>query len=132
MAKIKQLAPEEIKKIAAGQVVERPATVVKELVENALDAHATVITLFVRDGGNSFIRVIDNGCGMSADDAQLACATHATSKIEHIDDLQTLTTYGFSGEALASIAAVSNLTLVTREQISALGIKLALDFGAQI
>ena len=64
MAKIKQLAPEEIKKIAAGQVVERPATVVKELVENALDAHATEIALFVRDGGNSFVRVVDNGCGM--------------------------------------------------------------------
>ncbi len=129
MAQIKALAPEEIKKIAAGQVVERPATVVKELVENALDAGATEITLFLRDGGNSFIRVVDNGSGMSPEDARMACATHATSKITHVDDLQTLTTYGFRGEALASIAAVSTLTLVTREQSSTLGVKLVLNYG---
>lgn len=132
MTKIKALAPEEIKKIAAGQVVERPATVVKELVENSLDAGATEITLFLRDGGNTFIRVIDNGSGMSPADSTMACAAHATSKITHIDDLQTLTTYGFRGEALASIAAVSNFTLVTREQTNTLGTKLILNYGTVV
>jgi DNA mismatch repair protein MutL len=129
MAQIKLLATEEIKKIAAGEVVERPATVVKELVENALDADAHTIQLYIRDGGRTFLRIVDDGCGMMHEDALLACTVHATSKIVHIDDLQTLQTYGFRGEALAAIAAVSTLTVITRDGARDTGTKLVYTYG---
>lgn len=122
MPKIKRLAHHEAQKIAAGQVVERPANIVKELVENAIDAEATKITVFIEDGGKQLIRIVDNGCGMDKEDAQLAFEKHATSKITTVDELITLTTFGFRGEALASIAAVSKVTLLTKQKEATEGV----------
>ena len=114
MHKIKKLPLSESQKIAAGQVVDRPANVVKELVENALDAGATSINVYIEESGHKSIRVIDNGCGMSTQDALLCFEHHTTSKIDHFEDLATLQTFGFRGEALASIAAVSTIVLTTK------------------
>lgn len=114
-AKIRRLPQEEIQKIAAGEVVERPASVLKELLENSLDAGATVVSIYIEQAGKKLIRVVDNGCGMSRVDAQMAFEPHATSKLRSIDDLYSLSSYGFRGEALCSIAAVSRVTLVTAE-----------------
>ncbi len=127
MAKIKQLPPHEAQKIAAGEVVERPANIVKELIENAIDAGATRIALYVEDGGKQLIRIIDNGCGMDITDAQLCFDRHATSKISHVDELETIDTFGFRGEALASIASVSQITLITKEEQSLEGTKVVVD-----
>src|ERR1051326_5222297 len=111
-----RLLPEQVaNQIAAGEVVERPASVVKELVENALDAQATRITVEIHAGGRSLIRVTDNGLGMSRDDALLCLERHATSKIQRAEDLGALTTMGFRGEAIPSIASVSRMALTTRE-----------------
>lgn len=127
------LLPEhEIHKIAAGEVVERPASVVKELLENALDAGANSITITVKEGGKKTIRIIDNGCGMTPEDAHISIKNHATSKISSVDDLETITTFGFRGEALASIAAISRLTIKTREQSNETGIQLVIDGGTCI
>ncbi len=116
MPKIKKLSPEQAQKIAAGQVVERPSNVVKELIENALDAGATEITIYIEKAGKSVIRVVDNGCGMSREDAKLCFGHHATSKITSVDDLQHITTFGFRGEALSAICAVSNVVLITKQK----------------
>ena len=113
MAKIQILPESLINKIAAGEVVERPASVVKELVENAIDAGSDQIFVVIKNGGKDFISVLDNGSGMSADDANLAIERHATSKIETNEDLDNITTMGFRGEALAAIAAVSRFELTT-------------------
>jgi DNA mismatch repair protein MutL len=121
MAKVRILPDRVANQIAAGEVVERPAAVVKELVENALDAGATRIEVEFRHGGRSLMRIEDNGSGMSRDDALLALERHATSKIAEADDLNRLASYGFRGEALPSIASVSRFTLQTREAGSDLG-----------
>ncbi|MBN2266968.1 MAG: DNA mismatch repair endonuclease MutL [Candidatus Babeliaceae bacterium] len=132
MGKINILPPHEAQKIAAGEVVERPASVVKELVENALDAGAQRIILSADDGGRKRIRLIDDGVGMSPEDARLAFCNHATSKLVSIDDLTQIKTYGFRGEALATISAVSRLTVRTREESSQEATELAVENGAVI
>lgn len=130
MGKIQLMDNELATKIAAGEVVERPASVVKELVENALDAGADIITIDIQEGGKTLIRVQDNGEGMDRDDAQLAVERHATSKIKGIRDLFNITTLGFRGEALASIAAVSKLRLTTRTADIIEGTLLECEFSA--
>ncbi len=129
MANIKQLPLHEAQKIAAGQVVERPANVVKELLENAIDAGANTISLFIEDGGKQLIRVVDNGCGMDEADAHLCFKKHATSKIKSVDELPSLTTFGFRGEALASIAAVAKVTLLTKEKDAVEGLRVNAQEG---
>lgn len=129
MQKIKQLPLHEAQKIAAGEVVERPANVIKELIENALDAGATHITISLENAGSDSITITDNGCGMSPEDAQLCIAQYATSKITCVDELQTIATFGFRGEALASIAAVSHMSLRTKEAQALQGIALTIEQG---
>src|SRR6266851_4060763 len=114
MGKIRVLSDTVANKIAAGEVVERPASVVKELIENSLDAGATQIRIDVDSGGRKLIRVADDGCGMLRDDALLAFERHATSKLSDVKDLLSIATLGFRGEALPSIASVSRLMLETR------------------
>ena len=124
MTQIRVLDDTTINKIAAGEVVERPASVVKELVENAMDAGATAIEIEIMGGGVSFIRVTDNGRGMTREDAQTAILRHATSKISSVSDLQTVVTLGFRGEALPTIASVSRFSLLTRRASDDLGTRV--------
>ncbi|MFN3820847.1 MAG: DNA mismatch repair endonuclease MutL [bacterium] len=123
------LPPQIVERIAAGEVVERPAAVVKELVENSLDAGATWISVIIQDAGRSLIKVVDNGIGMTPEEMRMALARHATSKIRTFEDLEHLQTYGFRGEALPSIGAVSRMELVSRAQGSDLGFKLRVEGG---
>jgi len=131
MAHIKVLSTQLINKIAAGEVVERPASVVKELMENSLDAGAARINVEIEDGGKKLIRISDNGCGMNPDDLALACASHATSKITADEDLFSIVTLGFRGEALASIASVSHLDIVSRPADSIEGARIEISGGSQ-
>ena len=114
--RIHRLPPEVANRIAAGEVVERPSSVVKELVENSVDAGATRISVEVEDGGLALIRVIDDGCGMSPADASLAFERHATSKLTDAEQLETISTMGFRGEALPSVASLIKVRLLTRER----------------
>jgi len=129
MAKIKLLSENLIGKIAAGEVVERPAAAIKELVENSLDAGATAITVEIREGGMNSIRVSDNGSGIDESDIRMAFERHATSKISKEQELNAISTLGFRGEALASIAAVSKVTMVTRARENETGIKVINEGG---
>ena len=129
MAKVRILSDRVANQIAAGEVIERPAAVVKELVENAIDAGATRVEVEFRHGGRSLMRIEDNGHGMSRDDALLALERHATSKISEADDLNRLASFGFRGEALPSIASVSRFTLQTREAGSDVGSEILVNGG---
>ena len=129
MPKIIQLSPHIANLIAAGEVVERPASVVKELLENAVDAGATKVTVEIKDGGMTFLRLTDNGCGMSAEDARTAFLRHATSKLRTEEDLAAISTFGFRGEALAAVASVSRIDLLTKTADSLSGTSLHLEAG---
>src|SRR5262249_49297231 len=111
MTRIQPLPPTLINQIAAGEVVERPASVVKELLENAMDAGSTRIDVDVSHGGSDLIQIVDNGCGIDRDDLPLAFASHATSKLHTVDDLLCIDTLGFRGEALASIGSIAQVSL---------------------
>ena len=124
MGDIVLLDEQTINKIAAGEVVDRPASIVKELVENSIDAKATSITVEIRKGGISYIKIIDNGKGFKSDDIELAFERHATSKIRKEEDLQSITSMGFRGEALASVAAISKITLTTKNENEEIGVKV--------
>ena len=129
MGKIVLLDDLTINKIAAGEVVERPASVVKELVENSIDAGANNITVEIKNGGISYIRVTDDGSGIQKDDLEIAFERHATSKIRQADDLEVVKTMGFRGEALASIAAIANVELVSKTREANYGYKVVVEAG---
>src|SRR5215217_4889398 len=121
---IQQLSPLTIQKIAAGEVIERPANVVKELVENALDAGATKVSVALEEGGKELIRVADNGFGMTREDLRRCWLPHTTSKIRAVEDLESVSSFGFRGEALASMASVSEMTIETRHWEEGVGSRL--------
>lgn len=131
MANITVLDQSTINKIAAGEVIERPASVVKELLENAIDAQATAVTIEIKDGGCSMVRVTDNGCGIPRDQIALAFLRHATSKIRSVEDLFTVSSLGFRGEALASIAAVAQVELISKTSDSLTGSRYQIEGGAE-
>ena len=129
MPKIIQLSTHVANLIAAGEVVERPASVVKELLENAVDAGASKVTVEIKDGGMTYLRVTDNGCGMAPEDAKTAFLRHATSKLRTAEDLAAISTCGFRGEALAAIASVSRIDLLTKTPSSISGVSIQLEAG---
>ena len=116
-------------RIAAGEVVERPSSVVKELVENAIDAGSTAVTVEIKGGGIDYLRVTDNGCGIEPGQVRLAFENHATSKLQSADQLDDLRTLGFRGEALPSIASVSHVEMTTRSKGQETGVRLTIDGG---
>ena len=121
-----------IDKIAAGEVIERPASIVKELVENAIDAGSTSVTVEIKDGGISFIRIRDNGCGIPKEEVKSAFLRHSTSKIETVEDLSHIASLGFRGEALSSIAAVTRTEVITKTKDSDLGTKYVIEGGKEV
>ena len=129
MHQIKILDTHTINKIATGEVVERPSSVVKELVENSIDAKASSITVEIKNGGIDLIRVTDNGIGIPKDQVEIAFLRHATSKITQAEDLYEVTSLGFRGEALASIAAVSHVELLTKEKEALTGKRITVSGG---
>lgn len=131
MPNIHVLDQNTINKIAAGEVIERPASVVKELLENAIDAKATAVTVEIREGGISLIRVTDNGCGIPKDELPLAFLRHSTSKIQSVEDLFTVSSLGFRGEALSSIAAVSQVEVITKTSETLSGFRYQIEGGAE-
>lgn len=132
MADIIKLLPDHVaNQIAAGEVVQRPASVVKELLENAIDAKAKSIKLIIKDGGKSLIQIVDDGIGMSATDARLSFERHATSKIQKAEDLFNLSTKGFRGEALASIAAIAHVEMQTKPEQEEMATHLKIE-GSEV
>ena len=132
MPHIQVLDQVTIDKIAAGEVIERPASIVKELVENAIDAGATSVKVEIKDGGISFIRIMDNGCGIPMDEVRSAFLRHSTSKIQSVEDLAHISSLGFRGEALSSIAAVTRTELITKPQDQELGAKYVIEGGKEV
>ena len=131
MANIQVLDQITIDKIAAGEVIERPASIVKELVENAIDAGASAVTVEIKEGGISFIRITDNGCGIPREEVPLAFLRHSTSKIRTVEDLSTVASLGFRGEALSSIAAISQVELITKTRDCVLGTRYLIEGGKE-
>src|SRR5467141_3335034 len=129
MSKIRVLPDQIVNQIAAGEVVERPASVAKELAENAIDAHATRVSIDIEAGGRRLLKVSDDGEGMTRDDAVLAFERHATSKISKAEDLNGIATLGFRGEALASIASVARVELVTKTEDATAGTRVVIEGG---
>ena len=129
MAKINLLDSSVYNLIAAGEVVERPASVIKELVENSIDAGAKNITIEIKDGGTTFMQVVDDGHGIEEEDIKSAFLPHATSKIKNATDLDSIATLGFRGEALASIASVSKVSVVSKTADAELGCKIVVEGG---
>lgn len=129
MASIQVLDQNTINKIAAGEVIERPASVVKELLENAIDAGASAVTVEVKDGGISLIRITDNGCGIAKDEVEVAFLRHSTSKIRSVEDLMTVSSLGFRGEALSSIAAIAQVELITKTKDAMYGVRYRIEGG---
>ena len=128
MADIIQLLPDSIaNQIAAGEVIQRPASVVKELMENALDASAKEIKLIIKEAGKTLIQVLDNGKGMTATDARMSFERHATSKIREANDLFSISSMGFRGEALASIAAIAKVEMLTKPKDNELGTRILIE-----
>jgi len=132
MTDVIQLLPDHVaNQIAAGEVVQRPASVVKELLENAIDAQATRVTLLIKDAGKTLVQVTDNGIGMSPTDARMCFERHATSKIKSAEDLFKLHTKGFRGEALASIAAIAHVELKTKYEEQDIGTRIVIE-GSEV
>ena len=131
MANIQVLDQITIDKIAAGEVIERPASIVKELVENAVDAGATAVTVEIKEGGISFIRITDNGCGIPKAEVPVAFLRHSTSKIRSVEDLTTVASLGFRGEALSSIAAIAQVELITKTKDALLGTRYVIEGGVE-
>ena len=131
MANIQVLDQITIDKIAAGEVIERPASIIKELVENAIDAGASGVTVEIKEGGISFIRITDNGCGIPKEEVPLAFLRHSTSKIRSVDDLTTVASLGFRGEALSSIAAIAQVELITKTKDEVTGTRYRIEGGAE-
>ena len=129
---IKVLDKATIDKIAAGEVIERPSSVIKELLENAIDAGASAVTVEIKEGGTTFMRVTDNGCGIPKDEVRTAYMRHATSKIEHVEDLNSILSLGFRGEALSTIAAVSQTEMITKTAMDLTGVKYVIHGGKEI
>ncbi len=132
MPKINVLSKEVSELIAAGEVIDRPASVVKELVENSIDAGATEITVEIKKGGIEYIRITDNGCGIQPEDVPVAFLRHATSKICNESDLNDISTLGFRGEALASVCAVSRVEMLTKTAESPYGTRIQMEGGEQV
>ena len=132
MPEIMLLNQETIDKIAAGEVVERPSSVVKELVENAIDAKATAVTVEIKEGGISFIRITDNGCGIAKKQVPIAFLRHSTSKIRSVEDLLSIHSLGFRGEALSSIAAVAQVELITKTYEELTGTRYVIEGSKEV
>lgn len=132
MPKINVLSREVSELIAAGEVIDRPASIVKELLENAIDAGANIITVEIKNGGRTFIRITDNGCGIASDDVPTAFLRHATSKISMKDDLSAIGTLGFRGEALASVCAVAKVSVLTKRAEDELGTRYEINGSEEI
>ena len=129
MGKIQIMSSKLANMIAAGEVIERPASVVKEMVENSIDAGAQNITVEIKNGGISYIRITDDGKGIAKDDVEIAFERHATSKIRSAEDLKDVKSMGFRGEALASIAAIANVELITKTETDLTGTKIVVEGG---